>query len=625
MRKGFALVTVLIMLVVLMSLLTAYFTLTRIELGATQASVRQTTGFYAAEAGLNLRAEEVRARFLGYGRPSGTSPSGNNPCQGSNQGSGDFACKTYTISGRTVRTYMVEHPGNPQTVQIPPGELFENLEAQEYRYSLFSEAIGPDGRTEAVLEMVFKSRLVPMFQFAAFYDKDLEINPGPPMTLNGRVHTNGDLYLGPRETLTIEGQTSTAGRLFRGRKDENSCEATVKIRGADGRYRPLECPEDPTGQTPPPRREYRQSEVAPWGGRIQVGVDRVTVPAPEELDPDPGRTYFSLAHLRLRLNLFNNNNPPTVEVVRQDGNVDFLATSDLNVCPGTIGGRAVGYSDTFFDNREGKAIQMLEVDLQALLDCAHRHNLLRGGVRLDDDTYGGLVFHLTVHGPDSRARGNGYGVRIRNGAYIGSSIPGAPRPRGLTIVSDQPVYIQGDFNRNENWIPAAFLADAINILSNAWDSDSRSRQRLRERRGGQIVVNRRASETEVNAAFLSGTDTTGGVEGVGGQDRSEYNGGLENYPRFHEAWQWGSGDDRTLVTFTYRGSFVSLGPSRRAGGRWCYGTDNCNDYATFYGTYLAPERQWSYDVRFSQGQLPPLSPRFVYLRQERFLREFERP
>jgi hypothetical protein len=248
-------------------------------------------------------------------------------------------------------------------------------------------------------------------------------------------------------------------------------------------------------------------------------------------------------------------------------------------------------------------------------------------VRLDDDTYGGLVFHLTVHGPNSRARGNGYGVRIRNGAYIGSSIAGAPRPRGLTIVSDQPAYIQGDFNRNENWIPAAFLVDAINILSNAWDSDSRSRQYLYESRNGQIVVNRRASETEVNAAFLAGTDTSGGVEGVGGQDRGQYNGGLENFPRFHESWQWWSWSLRRFeyVTFTYRGSFVSLGTSRKAAGRLCYGMHNCNDYATFYGTYDAPRRPWSYDVRFSQGQLPPLSPRFVYLRQERFLTEFERP
>jgi hypothetical protein len=609
MRKGFALVSVLIMLVVLMSLLTAYFTLTRIELGATQASVRQTTGFYAAEAGLNLRAEEVRAKFLGYGRPSGTSPSGSNPCQGNNQGSGDFACKTYTISGRTVRTYMVEDPRNPQTVPIPPGELFENLEAQEYRYSLFSEAIGPDGRTEAVLELVFKSRLVPMFQFAAFYDKDLEILPGPPMTLNGRVHTNGDLYLNAGNTLTIEGQVSTAGKLYRGRKEVNSCGGTVSVRTAQGNDRTLACGSNSS------RREYRQEHVVDWGGRIQVGVNRVTVPPPEELDPDPSRTYFSRAQLRLRLNLYNT--PPTVEVVRPDGNVDLLATQTLNLCPGTITGKTVGYSNSFFDNREGKAIQMLEVDLQGLLDCAHLHSLLGAGVRLDDETNGGLVFHFTVHGPASGTRGNGYGVRVRNGARIAATVPGAPRPRGFTVVSDQPVYIQGDFNRDDptvpdDWIPAAFLADTINILSNAWNDDNRSRQRL---------TDRRASDTEVNAAFLAGTDTTGGEEGRGGQDRGQYNGGLENYPRFHEAWQWSG----TQAIFTYRGSFVSLGNPRKAAGRWCYGNDNCNGYTTFFGTYEAPRRQWSYDVRFSQGQLPPLSPRFVYLKQERFLREFERP
>lgn len=605
MRKGFALVSVLIMLVVLMSLLTAYFTLTRIELGATQASVRQTTGFYAAEAGLNLRAEEVRARFLGYGRPSGTSPSGSNPCQGDNQGSGDFACKTYTISGRTVRTYMVEDQRNPQTVLIPPGELFENLEAQEYRYSLFSEAIGPDGRTEAVLELVFKSRLVPMFQFAAFYDKDLEILPSPPMTLNGRVHTNGDLYLNANTTLTIEGQVSTTGRLYRGRKESNRCVGTVSVRTAQGNDLALACNDDNS------RREYRQEDVVPWGGRIQVGVNRVTVPPPEELDPDPSKTYWQKADLRLALDLNGPQMQYKVYQVQGGNNILNVAATQALTSEACAG--AVGTSGGFFNWRERKLIRMLEVDLRKLLDCVHS-NPAAFGFSLDDTTEGGLVFHFTVFGPNS-GQVNNYGVRIKNGAEIAATLSDAPRPRGLTIITDQAVYIQGDFNRT-NWIPAAFLADSLNILSNAWTDDSRSYRTLNERV---------ASDTEVNAAFLAGTDITGDAEGPAGQDRGNYNGGLENYPRFHENW--------TEKTLTYRGSFVSLGTPRHVNGRWC-GTGGSGTYdlntnqinnRNGCNIYNPPNRNWSYDVRFSQGQLPPLSPRFVYLKQERFLREFERP
>lgn len=603
MRKGFALVSTLIMLVVLMALLTAYFVLTRVELGTTQASVRQTTGFYAAEAGLNLRAEEIRAKFLGYNRPQGTSPSPTNPCQGSNWGSGDFACKTYTFSGRTVRTYVVEDPNNPRNVTIPPGELYENLDAQEYRYTLFSEALGPDGRTEVVLELVFKSRLVPMFQFAAFYNKDLEILPGPDMTLNGRAHTNGDLYLNAGNTLTIQGQVSTAGTLYRGRKDDNSCGGTVNIYKENNQPAPLPCNRQNS------RRSFSQGDVGAWGSRIQIGVNPVTVPPPEELDPLPGKTYWEKAELRLGLDLFST--PPTVKVYRVQGGAnvnDVIATTALNACVG-----AVGTSDTFYNWREGKRIRMLDVDLRKLLDCVHL-NPLAFGFRLDDDTEGGLVFHFTVFGPDSN-RVNNYGVRIKNGAEIASTLPGAPRPRGLTVVTDQAVYIQGDFNKT-NWIPAAFLADSLNILSNAWTNDAKSYQTLSQRV---------ASDTEVNAAFLSGTDITGGEEGPSGQNKGNYNGGLENYPRFHETW---SGK-----TLTYRGSFVSLGTPRHVNGPWC-GTGGRGTYDPLTGRiserrgcniYDPPTRNWSYEVRFSQGQLPPLSPRFVYLRQERFLREFERP
>ncbi|WP_243093711.1 pilus assembly PilX N-terminal domain-containing protein [Thermus thalpophilus] len=603
MRKGFALVSTLILLVVLMSLLTAYFVLTRIELGATTASVRQTTGFYAAEAGLNLRAEEIRQKFLGYNRPTGTSPTGANPCQGTNQGSGDFQCKTYSIGGRTVRTYVVEAPNNPQSVAIPPGELYEGLEAQEYRYSLFSVALGVDGNPEAILELRFKSRLVPMFQFAAFYNKDLEILPGPDMTLNGRVHTNGDLYLnaGNDNTLTVTGQVSTAGALYRGRKDTNTCTGTVRVYKADGNPSTLAC----NGTN---RRSFSQANVAPWGGRIQVGVNRVTVPEPEALDPEPGRTYWEKADLRIGLDL--STTPPVPKVYRVSGGtnvVDVAATTALQACIG-----AVSTSNAFYNWREEKRIQMLDVDLRKLLDCIH-NNRTAFGFALDDDTDGGLVFHFTVFGPQSNGINN-YGVRVKNGAEIASTISSAPRPRGLTIATDQAVYIQGDLNKT-NWIPTAFLADSLNILSNAWNDDTGSYRTLSQRV---------ASNTEINAAFLAGTDITGGSEGTQGQDKGNYNGGLENYPRFHETW--------TNKTLTYRGSFVSLGTPRHVAGKWC-GTGGQGTYNPSTGQtanvsgcniYDPPVRNWSYDTRFSQGQLPPLSPRFVYLKQELFLREFER-
>jgi hypothetical protein len=125
----------------------------------------------------------------------------------------------------------------------------------------------------------------------------------------------------------------------------------------------------------------------------------------------------------------------------------------------------------------------------------------------------------------------------------------------------------------------------MNVLSNAW-TDAAS--------GPGSEPN--ASDTVVNAAFLSGTDVSDGSPG-------DYSGGLENYPRFHENW---SGD-----TFTYRGSFVSLGTPLHVDGRW-------DDQV-----YTPPARDFDFDTDFRDvAQLPPLAPRFVYLKQLLFARQF---
>lgn len=625
-QQGLALLTALIMLVVLAVLVAAHFVTTSVELATTKATLDSTTGFYAAEAGLNLRGEAIRQKFLGYTLPSGTSPDA--ACQGGSLGSGDFACQDYAVNYRTVTTYVIEDPSNTvggSQIVIPPGELFGGLNALESRYSVFSEARpSGDDRPEARLEMVFRSRLVPMFQFAAFYDKDLEILPGPNMLLNGRVHVNGDLYLSAGNTLEITGQVTvsqrkdgTGGDLYRRRKNDAHCTGTVRIDDRDAATNPNPAITCPMGNPVP------QETLDAWNGQIRTGLDTLTVPEPKEFDP--GEFYWQQADVRVVLNLFND--PPRIEVRRADQTVDGWATNILNEdescraldeappylgvsgrfgvshpAPGT---RAVEWSNgTFYDNREGKGIWMLELDVQALFNCLTQNSdeFFGFGVDIDDATNGGQVWYLSVLGPQSGAI-NDYGVRLRNGSRLAATVPGAPQIRGLTVVTDQAAYIQGDYNLDgpdgNDWRPASVLADSLNILSNAWNASGKDAD-------STAWNGRRAANTTVNAALLAGTDTTGNQEGVGGQGGA-YNGGLENYPRLHENW-----DGRTL---TYQGSLVSLDRPRRVNGAWRHGNP----------VYTAPNRNWRYDTRFNNvNTLPPLTPQFVYLRQELFVRDFER-
>jgi len=101
----------------------------------------------------------------------------------------------------------------------------------------------------------------------------------------------------------------------------------------------------------------------------------------------------------------------------------------------------------------------------------------------------------------------------------------------------------------------------------------------------------------------------GGVDNTPSGFASNYNGGIENYPRFHEDW---SG-----VWFRYRGSFVSLGEPEHVDGPWCGTGGSCN-------IYDPPNRDWDFDTEFNDtANLPPLTPRFTFLEQRVFAQELK--
>lgn len=606
-EDGIALVAVMFTIAVLLAILSAYQVVTRIELASNVSSSQSKSGFYAAEAGLNIRAEKVRQKFVGYNKPEGSNPESNNACSEGNTGSGDYACENHLFpnSPHKSMSYIEEDPSNPLILSIPPGERYQNLNAQEYRYTVISKGLGPSNQLESVLELRFKSRLVPLFQFAAFYNKDLEILPGALMTLRGPVHTNGDLYLNTQNTLNIDGQVTSAGNLYRGRKNNSTCNSNnVRIKDPTN-YRTLVNPCST-------RRMINANELDPWNGMIDVNVPAVDVPQPDILLPHIDSIYWNKADLRITLRLKADNtvddsfSPTGIEVQDLNGNPIITATNTLNsaACQGSIGETSYGANDgtvvdttnSFYNNREAMFIRLLEIDMQGIFDCLQNNAFLGLGKTLADTTEGGLVFFFNISGPNQNLPASGYGVRVKNASSLASTVGGAPQIKGLTLVTNQAAYIQGHFNA-VNKRPAAVLADAFNVLSNNWGTN--------DGKSTQNISDRPASHTTINTAVLAGTSTTGNVEGPGGQGGA-YNGGLENYPRMHESW--------SRRTLTYYGSFVSLGKSLHSNGNWVFGNPQ----------YNAPNRDWHYDLAFNDAaNLPPLTPRFVYLRQQLFHRDFE--
>lgn len=595
-----------------------------------RSSRNSQSGFNAAEAGLNLRAESLRQVFLDFDLPEGVSPESVTDCDAGVNGSGDYVCDTFEFgNNHSATTYVEEDPDNPRVTVIPPGETFAGLSAIEYRYNVTSVGRNRARSNEAILDLTFQSRMVPLFQFMIFFQEDLEIFNGAEMTMDGPVHSNGDLYVGTQSggLTNYTGQVTVAGNLYRGLKSIPGCsgyEGTAAVSDTPDRSNPnfINLPACSGG-----RKEL--TDVKKWNDNIDLEIDPVTVPVPEDMDSFSDGEYWQRADLRLVLRLDASGNidrssySTGVEVVSEDGSIDNGATAVLHsaACPGlipeenrdlVIGSRdeSSGSGDRLRLYREFQAYPVknnyqttLEVDMQGLLDCIQKVPAVMKGRRLNDETEEGLVFFFAFDGPDAKASQNNYSVRIRNAATLQSTMGGADEVQGLTVVSDQGLVVWGDYNSNPDaWVPAALMADTTWLLSNDWkDIDSEEPDRYK----------RDGNKTTVFAAVISGIRRTGDANGEDGQDKGAdtNGGGAINVFRFNEWFRIGT---TSIPDFRYQGSMVSLGAPRRSQSTWGPFT-----------YYSAPNRDWSFEERFNDPEnLPPMTPVFIYLRQELFVRDY---
>ncbi|MBX3025864.1 pilus assembly PilX N-terminal domain-containing protein [bacterium] len=710
-ERGMALIGVLVLSALLMSLAIALALAVRSDQQMRGAFGSSITGFYAAESGLNMGMGEYRNIFLEYNVPSGN----------------DFNPRTLTVGNRTVTYKLSERAGNPQNIVIPSGELFSGLNAIQYRYIVNSTATNASGDVEAGVGAEFLVGYIPLFQFVAFYKNDLEILPGPNMTLNGRVHTNGKLYLSSSgNTLTIADnpaqgvytvQVSAGQGVYRGRKDTTVCDGTVTIDMLEDKVAPFGDLDPKTlpcnGTT---TRLVPQSELADWKGSIISNIGNIAIPEPDIILPptsvsnggtaNPG-VYWDKADLRIVAHpgvagpalgggpaglmlidvvtaagvqdatkttalrnfmmdgRWNEGELASKGPSRMRGTMPIFYTDVPNAAsncgpgvysgacthinrtnytpnlpdrtgytgnnansgayaeamgPGFLGGAAVATFDGdyrrggFYNHREKKWMLLLNINIRDLIlwnkengEPFFAHN---------DNTEGGLVIFATVAGPNSNSTNNNYGVRIfgSNDIPLTGGIGISADPTGVTVATDQAMYVIGDYNRGTvnggvARQPASIIGDSINVMSsNYWRSGAAgcTDQRCRDGQSSLDLTGgrRTGANTWINAAFLGGVSNSA----VG-----NYNGGLENYPRFHEDW---SG-----TTLNYQGSFVSLGDTKHVNGAWC-GTGGSNSSGC--NIYNPPTRAWNFDPAFNNAaNLPPLTPRFVYVQQVLFTEDFK--
>jgi hypothetical protein len=304
-----------------------------------------SSSFYSAESGLNRRADKLRQQFLGFIQPTGTMPLSMANCITStgDTGSGDFGCETdtfdssepflrqqgnSTIDSSSVKSYLAYtyvQSNTPTAILrvIPTGELYAGLTALEYSYRVFSTAIRRSNsadlnstqEAQTILQMDFNSRIIPLFQFAAFYNDDMEINPGADMTLGGRVHTNGNLRLSPGGSITL----NFVGPVTAGKDIYNSIgfaypDATAingftkfidgagnPVNNASGNQLQFQSPSSLNYVGP----ALTASELLPFNNVMQSKATQLEVPTPNfirKVDPtQPGSIgeYYGKADLQL--------------------------------------------------------------------------------------------------------------------------------------------------------------------------------------------------------------------------------------------------------------------------------------------------------------------------------------
>jgi hypothetical protein len=516
-----------------------------------------------------------------------------------------------------VANQITVYLGPPATNTVPLDSQFTGLYGLAQNGTIIATATPTvqSGVTPVSVPATVRESLqfasIPLFQFAIFYNIDLEIDPSQPMNITGPVFSNAGIWSGSGDvsytaSVTAVGSVNISGidPDVTGKTDSGTPTgnfAYPPTSQANPLVMPIGTNNDPTvvrsilGIPPSP---YDMGTAAAYStnGQLYLANEAdliISNSASGTASSNPSGTnlfvYFQDASAGQRLAPVT----PDYYVLKTGGATNSVSSVVAGIDASTnvqYAGYTFLTNVLFYDWREGwnggsgvlpgpkgKAVQAVQIDVGKFNTWLTNTAVTNNGAALNLSNLGDKGHQLDsmyVYNSVNLTSTTLPAVRVANGAQL-------PSANGFTVVTPFPMYVLGNYNSqidathsdaNQNvttyTYPAALMADSVTILSSGWD-DSVTSQKPSP-----------SSSTTVNAAML---------EGIVQSNGANYSGGVENFLRFLENWNGNP--------VYYNGSIVVMFPSQ-------YATNNWNG-----GYYGVPTRKWAFDTNFrQQSGLPPLTP-----------------
>jgi len=452
---------------------------------------------------------------------------------------------------------------------------------------------------------------ISVFQYAIFYNDFnglLEFTTCAPLTINGRVHVNGNIYTGSGSPLIFNGLVTCVGNItspawngqttnytytgtFNGSPSPGyitNAPALMLLIGTNNLHAIIDMPTSPDWNTALGLQQlYNEANVIILVSNSMVYTNNMT--------STNFARYTSNTIVSVTLQAGQNG----LIAASDDSPVVFVFTNNAAVTNRVYNIATnlpfLRLTNAFIDMREGDQVLATEVDVGKFSTwlTSTSTNAINNALRTK---FTGGIYPTILYVADNRTVVSTQftALRLTNGAALPTN-----GNFGFTVATPNPLYVIGTYNcpvsayigssntTAAGAVPAALMSDALTLLSSSWN-DTNSGYATTSTVDKRVVAS--GTTNQVNAAILTGTVPSTGSSG------SQFSGGVHNLPRLLEDW---SGAKLALNT-----SFVNLFNSQIATNmfRNPYGFNPTpsNPY------YIAPQsRLFYYDLNFVNPRWQP--------------------